>query len=231
MDPQTLPAEELALYKEIKKELKVAFEPLKVQNHRVNILKCTDLEQLLDGKDPLKDVSEFPVWIRLWEAGIVLADYLAGQKPEPGTTLLELGAGLGATGLVAASAGYEVTLTDYEDRILKFQKINAAASNLPNVRVEMLDWLNPKDLGTYDVIVGAEVLYREEFFEPLIAIFRKSLKPNGVIYLAHDASRQNSAPFLEMASEYFSIGMVKKRLKSLEQDKVILLARLQKKNA
>lgn len=229
MDPQTLPAEELALYEEIKKELKVAFEPLTIKNHRLNILKCTDLEQILDGKDPLKNVSEFPVWIRLWEAGIVLADFLAGQNPEPGTTLLELGAGLGATGLIAASAGYDVTLTDYEERILKFQKVNAAASNLSNVRVEMLDWLNPKELGTYDVIVGAEVLYREEFFEPLIEIFKKSLKPNGVIYLAHDGSRKNSAPFLEMASQFFTIGVVKRRLKSLENDKEILLARLQKK--
>lgn len=230
MDPQTLPAEELALYTAIKKELKVAFEPLTVKEHRLNILKCTDLEQLLDGKDPFKNLSDFPVWIRLWEAGIVLADFLAGQKPASGTTLLELGAGLGATGLIAAKAGYEVTLTDYEERVLNFLKVNAAASNLPDVKVEMLDWFDAKELDSYDVIVGAEVLYREEFFEPLLKIFQSSLNPGGVIYLAHDATRKNMAPFLEMAKEDFAIGVVKRKLKSLEKDKEILLARLKRKD-
>lgn len=229
MDPQTLPAEELALYTSLKKQLKVAFEPLKVQKYRLNLLKCTDLEQLLDGKDPLKNVSDFPLWTRLWEAAIVLADYFAGQKPQPGTSLLELGAGLGASGLVAAAAGYEVTLTDYEERIQQFQRINAAASNLPGVRFEFLDWLNPSDVGQYDVIAGSEIIFRDEFFEPLIEIFKTALRPGGVILLSHDARRRSLAPFFEMAKKDFTISVVKRTLKSLEGDKVILLARLLRK--
>ena len=229
MDPQTLPAEELALYTSLKKQLKVAFEPLKVQNHRLNLLKATDLEQMLDGKDPLKNVSDFPLWTRLWEAAIVLADYFAGQKPQPGTHLLELGAGLGASGLIAAAAGYEVTLTDFEERIQQFQRINAAASNLSGVRFEFLDWFNPSDIGQYDVIAGSEILYRDEFFEPLIHIFKTALRPGGMILLSHDASRRNIAPFFELAQQDFAISVVKRTLKSLEGDKIILLARLLRK--
>ena len=229
MDPQTLPVEELALYTSLKKQLKLAFEPLKVQKYRLNLLKATDLEQLLDGKDPLKNVSDFPLWTRLWEAAIVLANYFAGQKPQPGTSLLELGAGLGASGLVAAAVGYEVTLTDFEERIQQFQRINAAASNLPGVRFEFLDWFNPSDIGQYDVIAGSEILYRDEFFEPLIHIFKTALRPGGEIVLSHDASRRNIAPFFELAQQDFTISVVKRTLKSLEGDKVILLSRLLRK--
>ncbi len=226
MDPQTLPERELALYTSIKEKYKIAFEPLKIREHQLHLLKIADLEQILDGKDPLKNVSEFPVWVKLWEAAIVLAEFIAAQKVSKGTTLLELGAGLGASGLTAAAAGFDVTLTDYEELILNFERISAAASNLQGVNFTLLDWLNPPALEQYDVIIAAEILYREEFFQPLLNIFTKALKPGGVIYLAHDMKRKNVKPFLHMAEEIFKISASTRTLKSLEGDTHILLTRL-----
>ncbi|PID71866.1 MAG: methyltransferase [Desulfobulbus propionicus] len=229
MDPQTLPEKELALYKAIKSELKVAFEPLKIKDTRLNLLKCTDIEQLLDGKDPLKNSADFPLWNTVWDATVMLAHFFAAQSPKSGTTLLELGSGLGVTGLAAAAAGYEVTMTDYEQRILDFLQINAAASNIEDVTITHYDWFNPTDIGQFDIIAGAEILYRKEFFEPLHATFTSALKPGGSILLAHDASRQNIAPFFERIQKDFSISVTKRKLKSLEKDTMILLARLQPK--
>ncbi|MDD2464187.1 MAG: methyltransferase domain-containing protein [Desulfobulbus sp.] len=230
MDPQTLPEIELNLYNAIKSQYKVAFEPLKIREHALHLLKITDLEQILDGKDPLKDVSTFPFWIRLWEAAIVLSEYITGIPCEPGTTLLELGAGLGAPGLTAAKVGYDVTLSDYEDMILDFERINAAASGLQNVDCLMLDWLNPPEMKKFDVILGAEILFREEFFQPLLNVLQKTLKPGGVVYLAHDSKRQSLAPFLKMAEKDYRIAASQRRLKSFDGDKIILLNRLQPRN-
>jgi len=227
MDPQTLSESERALYDTIKARYAVAFEPLRVREHQLYLLKCTDLEQILDGKDPLKDVSAFPFWIKLWEAAIVLSEFIAGMPCEGEAGLLELGAGLGAPGLTAAAAGYTVTLSDYDEMILDFERINAAASHLTNVRFMMLDWLNPPEMERYDVILGAEILFRKEFFAPLLGIFRKALKPGGVIYLAHDAKRSSLGPFLKMAEQEYRIAAMPRKLKSLEQDKTILLTRLQ----
>lgn len=227
MDPQNLPAHERTLYNAIKDRYSVAFEPLKIREHKLQLLKITDLEQILEGKDPLKDVSTFPFWIRLWESAIVLSDFIAGLPCDKNATLLELGAGLGAPGLTAAAAGYQVTLTDYEELILDFERINAAASKLENVRFAMLDWLNPPEMPRYDIIVGAEILFREEFFEPLLAVLRKALKPGGVVYLAHDAKRRSLAPFLKMAEQEYRISASARKLKSLDEDKTILLNRLQ----
>lgn len=230
MDPQTLPIEELNLYNAIKSRYKVAFEPLKIREHALHLLKITDLEQILEGKDPLKDVSTFPFWIRLWEAAIVLSEFIAGVPCAPGTTLLELGAGLGAPGLTAAKAGYEVTLSDYEKLILDFERINAAASRLENIECLMLDWLNPPEMQQFDVILGAEILFREEFFQPLLNVLQKTLKPGGVIYLAHDSKRRSLEPFLKMAEKEYRISASQRRLKSFEDDKIILLNRLQPRN-
>ena len=227
MDPQALPAYERSLYETVKERYKVAFEPLKIREHKLQLLKITDLEQILAGKDPLKDVSSFPFWIRLWEAAIVLSEFVAGLPREEETTLLELGAGLGAPGLTAAAAGFSVTLTDYEELILDFERINAAASQLDTVRFAMLDWLNPPEMEQYDIVIGAEILFREEFFQPLLGVLRKALKPNGVVYLAHDIKRRSLEPFLKMAEKEYRISASQRKLKSLDEDKIILLTRLQ----
>ena len=226
MDPQTLPAAEQAIYQKIKNKYKVAFEPLILGETRLNLLTVTDLEPLLGGKDPFKHVSEFPFWVRLWEAAMVLAQFLAGQEFKTGTTMLELGAGLGAPGLAAAANGCKVTLSDYEEQILDFERVSAAASRLDKVGFAMLDWKNPPPMDRFDVIAGAEVLFREEFFQPLLEVMRRALKPDGVIHLAHDIKRKSLKPFLEMAEAEYQIASLRRTLKSLEQDKVILLNRL-----
>jgi len=227
MDPQTLPAEAQELYQHIKEQYTVGFESLKLaEDLHLHLLKITDLEQVLAGKDPLKNPSEFPFWIRLWEAAIVLSRFMVNLSPAPGTTVLELGAGLGAPGLAAAAQGCSVTLSDYEEMILDFERVSAAASGLDNVRFEMLDWLNPPEMERYDVILGAEILFRDEFFEPLLGILRRALKPDGVVYMAHDLKRKSMQPFLQKAEKEYTISASKRVLKSLEEDKEILLTRL-----
>ena len=226
MDPQTLSPEAQALYQKVKKQYKVAFEPLKVQGHLLNILKVTDLEQVLAGKDPLKDASSFPFWIKIWEASLVLADLLASLPDRKDKTLLELGAGLGVPGLTAAAAGFQVTLIDYEELILDFERINAAASNLSELSFSLLDWKNPPAMQQFDILAGAEILFREEFFEPLLQVMAKSIKPDGVIYLAHDIRRKSLQPFLHLAERDYHIAATQRRLQSHEDEKTIVLTRL-----
>ncbi len=227
MDPQTLPAREQEIYQRIRQQYKVAFEPLKVGDVRLNLLKMTDLEEVLDGKDPLQNVSEFPFWVRLWEAAIVLSEFLAGQRLGPGTTVLELGAGLAAPGLTAAACGCKVMLSDYEELILDFARVSAAASSISGVGFKLLDWLDPPPMERFDVIIGAEILFRDDLFKPLLAILRQTLKPGGVVYLAHDVRRRSLKPFLEQAENEYRIAASMRKLRGLEQDRDILLTRLQ----
>lgn len=227
MDPQTLPVEAQELYQRIKKQYRVGFESLKLEEDlQLYLLKIIDIEQVLNGKDPLKNPSEFPFWIRLWEAAVVLSRFLVNLRPARGTTVLELGAGLGAPGLTAAALGCSVTLTDYEEIILDFGRVSAAASKLDQVQFSLLDWLDPPEMERYDIILGAEVLFRDEFFQPLLSVLRRSLKPDGVVYLAHDMKRKSVRPFLQLAEKEYAVSASKRVLKSLDQDKDILLTRL-----
>jgi len=227
MDPAQLPEKHYARLREIRKNYKVDFEPLRLRGKEIQLLQVTDLEPLLAGKDPFEDVESFPFWVKLWEAAMVLADLMLTTPPtQEGQTLLELGAGLGAPGLAAALAGYRVTLTDYEPHILDFQRVSAAATGIKGMECRLLDWLKPPTLPRFNTIIGAEILFREEFFAPLLNIFRSLLADQGVIYLAHDARRKSLPKFLQLAEKEYEIATNARKMHSDDKDLTIIVNRL-----
>lgn len=229
MDIRTLPEPERQIYNRIKAKYKLTFDRFEVGDKRLRLLKIADLEEFLDGKDPFANVSEFPFWIRLWDAAMVLAYVLGSQRDTEGKRLLELGAGLGAPGLAAAAAGYTVTLSDYEDIIMDFQRVSAAASGLKGIDFVHFDWLEPRTLAPFDVLVGAEILFRDEFFQPLLDIFSTLLKPDGTIFLAHDATRQSLPKFLKLADKHFDIALKKQTMRRDGKERTIVVNRLRHK--
>lgn len=102
----------------------------------------------------------------VWPAGLALTRMLAhcpsfvAEK-----TVLELGCGLGAVGLTAATAGAKsVVLADYDADVLALAKAGAALNGVDGkVATTRLDWslaAVPKpEGGPFDVIVGADILY------------------------------------------------------------------------
>jgi predicted nicotinamide N-methyase len=84
------------------------------------------------------------VSLRLWEAGAVLAEYiLANPLLVRGRSVVELGAGVGLTGLACAASGASlVTCTDYTECALDNLRYNFSLS-MPNdsvLKVMHLDW-------------------------------------------------------------------------------------------
>lgn len=229
MTAPQLPEKTKKILKRIRKQFSAAFEPLTISDIHLEILKVTDLEQLLGGKDPFANVSEFPFWIKLWESSLVLGEMLATMPITPGRTMLEIGAGLAAPGLVAAARGYQVTLSDYEPHILDFERVSAAASNISNVNFKIVDWNNPPEMGKFDIIIGAEILFREDFFQPLLTVFDKYLAEDGVIFLAHDVRRKSLAQFLPLAEKNYNIGTKSKTMRKENEELTILLNRLTRK--
>jgi predicted nicotinamide N-methyase len=226
MHTPVLPPETKEILRRLRRRYRTEFDTLRLRDRELKILQVADIEPLLNGRDPFADVGNFPFWVRLWEAALLLGDLMLAQPVPVGGRLLELGAGLGAPGLAAACAGYRVTLSDYEPRILDFQRVSAAANGLTAVEFRLIDWLKPPRLPRFDTIIGAEILFRADFFQPLLRIFRDFLAPNGTIFLAHDAERRSLAPFLELAAEHFDIGTMARKITGDGKEVTVLLNRL-----
>jgi len=209
MDIRTLPERERQIYNRLRQKYSLTFDSLKLGDTTIRLLKVADLGEIIGDRDPFADVTQFPFWVKLWDAAIILSYVLTRVPGRQGRTLLELGAGLGAPGLAAAASGFDVTISDYEEIIRDFQQVSAAASGLHNVKLTLIDWLDPPPLPAFDVLAGAEILFREEFFAPLLRVFAAYLKPDGVIYLAHDARRQSLPKFLKLAEKDYDIGVAR----------------------
>jgi len=224
-----LPEKAAKLLRKIRRNYTVDFEPLVIRDVNLQLLQVQNLENILQGKDPFANISEFPFWIKLWEAAIILAEVAASLDPATaGPRLLELGAGLGAPGLTAAARGFDVTLTDYEQIIMNFQRVSAAASGL-KPKFALLDWTKSTKMEPFDTIIGAEILFREDLLDPLLRVFKKLLKPGGKIYLAHDLRRQTLYKFLEKAKDDYKVMVKKIDLTSDEGKTTVMLNCLQAK--
>ena len=117
-----------------------------------------------------KSVSVANAW-PVWPATQALARVLAhAPSIVKGKRVLELGCGLGAVGLAAASSqAREVVLTDADEAVLECAAEAAVTTGLDrNVRTRVFDWADSSQVEElvendepYDLILAADVLYGE----------------------------------------------------------------------
>jgi predicted nicotinamide N-methyase len=158
-------------------------------------------------------IKEFPFWVKIWEASIVLTEHLIRIGLEKKKEILEIGAGMGVTGLFLGAFGHKVTITDYEEDALELVRMNVEQNGLNNVSVKKLDWNNPDLTGRYDIICGSELVYNETSIGPIINLFRKYLQPEGTVFLSHDFRRKCIIKFIGMVPGRFEIENIAKTLK------------------
>ena len=227
-DEVYIPQEVASIYARLNAKYGVGFERLEINKRLFHILAPQDLEPFVKGRDIFKDASDFPFWVKIWEASIVLSQLMASIEPLSGRTVLELGAGLGVTGIVASYFGHTVTITDYTTEVLDFARVSAAVNKCSSISFETLDWLKPSPIGEFDTIIGSEILFNKKFFEPLLNIFLSCLKGGGVVYMAHDARRKSLGEFLPLCERHFSIGMKKVEMRGGDENFTVLLTRLKR---
>jgi 2-polyprenyl-3-methyl-5-hydroxy-6-metoxy-1,4-benzoquinol methylase len=168
-------------------------------------------------------IKSFPFWVKIWEASIVLTDHLIGMGLGPEKEILEIGAGMGVTGLFLAAFGHKVTITDHEEEALELLRMNVEHNGLQNVSVKKLDWNHPDLTGTYDVICGSELVYNDSCIKPIIRLFRRYLRPKASVFLAHDLTRMCMLKFIGMVPGRFEIDNVVKIMRGTDElEKIVI---------
>jgi len=213
------------IYNDIARKFFPEIEIVKINSKEFFFLKPGDITSVLETTDS-SDSLNFPYWVKIWDASVILGEFLVATKDIQPQKTLELGAGLGVTGIIAADNGYDVTITDYQQDILNFSRISAQINKLYSLRCQLLDWHKPEDLGKFDLIIGSELIYHKRLFEPLINVMKKYLAPEGIIYLAQDSGRKSLKEFLELCSSDFNIGIKKRKISSNDGSIEILLIKL-----
>ena len=143
-----------------------------------------------------KDIR-LPYGVALWPSAMALAHEIA-SRPEAiaGRRILELGAGTGIPGIVAASLGGRVVQTDRDELALHLCRRNGERNGVGAIEYRLADWTAWEDAGRYDWIIGADILYGESLHPHLRRIFQTNLAPGGRVLLS-DPFRTMSLRLLE----------------------------------
>ena len=157
-------------------DIDVAGQPL-------SILKPRNSDDLISEADFVRD-ERLPYWADIWPSSLILARRLANEAGG-GRSLLELGCGLGIVSTAAMRAGYTVVASDYYEDALSFTRANAWRNLRREPTTRMIDWRAlPEDLGTYDAIVAADVLYEMTYADLVADALAAALAPRGVAIIA-----------------------------------------------
>lgn len=175
--------------------------------------------------DPVDIMNKFPLWAKIWEASGILADHLSRIPPNPDEHMLELGSGLGVSGIIAATFGHRVTLTEYNPDALNFARANALINNCPQIQITSLDWNNPHIEGKFDWIIGSEIIYKQKDIESIHHLIQRYLKPDGKVLIA-ESMRKTGLDFYKSMSPHFNIRSQKKILKSDETQITVILTEM-----
>jgi predicted nicotinamide N-methyase len=160
--------------------------------HTGAVLTFLDEQILLSERE-----TRLPYGVALWPSAIALAHEIAARTTDArDRRVLELGAGTGLPGIVAASLGAHVVQTDRQQAALSLCRLNAERNGVGTVQHRLADWAAWTDTTLYDWIIGADILYAGAMHPHLTRIFASNLAPGGRVLLS-DPFRRASLAFLE----------------------------------
>lgn len=142
-------------------------------------------ETLFDQEALLRseEVPEPPYWALVWIGARALAAHLSNNPPEKPDSVLDLGCGLGISGVAAALHGAQVTFVDYVPECLEFVRASVERHGIANARILCADFTRD-DLGQrFQRIVAADIVYDPAAYDPLADFLERHLADGGEILL------------------------------------------------
>jgi predicted nicotinamide N-methyase len=123
---------------------------------------------------------------------------LADRVPYDAGRVLDLGCGLGLTGVVAARRGGRVVFVDRIAAPLAFVRETLRTNGSSSTGFVVADAIDAPWHGRFDLVLAAELLYDRATFGALAAALAGTVATNGRIMLA-DAHRIDTSDFYEAA--------------------------------
>jgi len=167
--------------------LRVRFQTLELRGMDVHIRSLRDRNQYADasGEAEAANVSSasWPLFGLLWDCGLVLADLMT-DYPVEGLRILEVGCGLAVSSIVLSLRGADITATDHNPASGDFLRANVAINGGRPIPFVRADWTDPDcGMGTFDLIIGSEILYEPDHAGALAGFVERHAKPHGQVII------------------------------------------------
>lgn len=140
-----------------------------------------------------------PYWGLLWAAAPKTAEMILGKSWTPGLNAIELGCGIGLTGIAALRAGLNVTFADHSSAAVSMALENVGLNDLPAARGLTFDWNDPPN-EKFEFAFGSDILYDARGHAPLLKTLQQILTASGQVWIG-DAGRTNAPKFVDLARQ------------------------------
>ena len=168
---------------------------LDVGGQRVRLLAAQDHDALLAATS---GAGHLPFGLILWESAVALGEALVARRTIiAGKPVLELGAGLGLPGVVAAQLGALVTQTDFDPLALQACARNAELNEgLVPIAYRVADWRMWTDTTRFDIVIGADILYDRDDHADIARTLAATVAAGGAVLLT-DPMRPDTPAFID----------------------------------
>jgi predicted nicotinamide N-methyase len=154
-------------------------------------------EKHVDAARLLCDTThdEPPYWLLVWIGARAVAHDLLTRSPLGPVTVLDLGCGLGLSGVAAGLAGARVTFCDSVGESLEFARASAEANGLSDFQTIRADFTRDALGRRFDMILAADIVYDPAAYDALAEFLDAHLDHGGTIVLT-ESLRADAGVFL-----------------------------------
>jgi predicted nicotinamide N-methyase len=171
-----------------------------IDDYRFRIRRPADSDKLFDHpwvRSAFLADEYIPYWATLWPASRMLAKAVVRENweayPQP-VEVLEVGCGLGLSGVACLARGLRVTFSDVDETALGYATANARLNGFSDFRAMPLDFRCPPRDRKYGVVIGSDLMYEERLVNPLVSLLEAVLAPGGTCLIT-DPDRTASRVF------------------------------------
>jgi 2-polyprenyl-3-methyl-5-hydroxy-6-metoxy-1,4-benzoquinol methylase len=176
----------------------VKFETLSLGGLDYRIRSLLDRQQYSDpdGRAERAGIcsASWPLFGLVWPSARILAG-IVQDLPLLGKRVLEIGCGLGLASLVMQRRGADITASDLHPLAAGFMAENLRLNQLPAIDFRTGNWAEiDSSLGSFDLIVGSDVLYERDLPDQLAGFLDRHSRPEVEVIII-DPERGNRSAF------------------------------------
>jgi predicted nicotinamide N-methyase len=177
----------------------LSLETIDFGDFAIRVRTLRDLQEFRDdaGEADALGISSaaWSIFGVVWDSGRALAQLMT-EFDVAGRRILEVGCGIGLASLVLNHRRADITACDYHPEAGAFLAENVTLNGGPPIPFVRADWLGPEPagLGTFDLIVGSDLLYEDAHASALAGFIARHARPTCEAVII-DAGRGYSGRF------------------------------------
>lgn len=167
--------------------LRLRYETIEFGDTDIHVRSLRDTQEFEDeagGAEALGISSAtWPLFGVLWDSGRALARLMADYDTGV-LRILEVGCGLGLATLLLSQRDADITATDVHPEAGTFLEANTLLNRGRPIPFVRTDWAaDNDDLGTFDLVIGSDILYESYQIKTLAKFIGRHARPSSVVLL------------------------------------------------